>query len=941
MGQRSTTRWSKCLSVLFVFVVAMFSLPSGSPVAKQNLTLELYYNSTWNTVPVYTRDSVRITRGRAEGAEPTPASLAATLQGIQNPKNPLSPLYGLAGQNTPVRVKLDSDVRFYGEVASWDPDHTADYNAATGKGDAWTNITANGILRRLGQGEQPLRTPLTRAMIGETEGDFRAIAHWAMEDEQEASSFASLLPGQPAATFSGDVDPAVYAGFAGSLPLPMLVNGSITAALPAYTQTGIWQLQHTFMIPSTFSGDVDLVTIEMVPGNTVTRAVLSYVHSGPNLRLTTYNAAGAVMDTDDRFTSWSYDTPYLAAWTDNVQGGDHLIRWSIWDATGTQVTGITSVPDGPGAGTTGMPASITARATSATSNWSFGQVALYTDDVLSAPSIGPNAQASQGYAGETAAARLTRLCKEEGIPLTVDGSESNAMGVQPSETLTTLFAEVERTDDGNLYEPRDDYGLIYRTGSAQYNRPVVLTLDWSTNEVAPPLRQVLDDTSSRNDITVKRRNGSSARAVLESGALSVQAPPDGIGRYDTQVDVNTSGDDVLPHHAWWHLHKGTVDDPRYQSITVDLDAKPALAADASAVDIGDVIEIVNLPAEGGFTSARMLVVGYTETIGSHRRLVTYWGPPASMYDVGVYSTDPAGTVARYDSRDTTLLAAVDSDDTTWLAGVERGKRWITTAGQPGQFPVPILAGGLPYSCTAISHVTPTLVAAGTAAHADNSLVTPGMPAGAQAGDLLLVFAAIRNSGTGTPNTPTGYTALATAGNIGLYGKIHTGTESAPGVTFSGGVSGATTSAQMAAVRGVQLAVHSTSAQLNGSAQNIATPALTITRDRCLVLWLVWKQDDATNFSFGFSSVGAASSTLGDDQSMAWFYSVQTTGASRDANSITVTGGASAISRGMLVAIPGDVEQFTVTRLGAGADKSHAAGTRVSVHRPARYALGEG
>jgi hypothetical protein len=55
-------------------------------------------------------------------------------------------------------------------------------------------------------------------------------------------------------------------------------------------------------------------------------------------------------------------------------------------------------------------------------------------------------------------------------------------------------------------------------------------------------------------------DGASAWAVLEAGALSVNAPPDGVGRYDEQVTLNVSADATLAGQASWRVHLGTIDE---------------------------------------------------------------------------------------------------------------------------------------------------------------------------------------------------------------------------------------------------------------------------------------------------------------------------------------------------------------------------------------------
>lgn len=208
--------------------------------------------------------------------------------------------------------------------------------------------------------------------------------------------------------------------------------------------------------------------------------------------------------------------------------------------------------------------------------------------------------------------------------------------------------------------------------------------------------------------------------------------------------------------------------------------------------------------------------------------------------------------------------------------------------------------------TATNPPATTLVAAGTAAQGNNVTLNPALPAGLAAGHLNLVVSAIENSGTGTPNTPAGYTALATFGNVGLYGKIAGSSETAPSVAYTGGVAGAATTAQCAAFRNAALAtVGAAATQLNGSAANIATPALTVVTTNCVVIYIGWKQD-GTGTSIatlaGFVELGDIVNSNG--QMLVWGYQIQTAATNISSGSLTVTGGVSAISRAVLVAISG-------------------------------------
>ena len=198
----------------------------------------------------------------------------------------------------------------------------------------------------------------------------------------------------------------------------------------------------------------------------------------------------------------------------------------------------------------------------------------------------------------------------------------------------------------------------------------------------------------------------------------------------------------------------------------------------------------------------------------------------------------------------------------------------------------------------------SFVSVGTPTHGVNGTITPGDPAGIAEGDLLLILAAIRNSGAGTPNTPAGYTLLVDGGNVRLFGKEAGPSETAPSVSFTGGVAGADTSVQMCAFRGVDpTPVTPAATQLNASAQDIAVPPITLPSSMAggLNLWVGWKQDDWTGVGLvaGGTEIGEPSTTTGDDQGIVWDYRIlplSTTWDDLTARTFAVTGGAAAISR---------------------------------------------
>lgn len=262
----------------------------------------------------------------------------------------------------------------------------------------------------------------------------------------------------------------------------------------------------------------------------------------------------------------------------------------------------------------------------------------------------------------------------------------------------------------------------------------------------------------------------------------------------------------------------------------------------------------------------------------------------------------------------TALGAAD------VATVERstdGIRWTTVRGGSAapvvagalavpvdDYEYPLEVGPVTYRVSGVETGAITYVGVGAAAAGNNASVTPAFPAALVVGDLLVTLASIRNSGTGTVNTPTGWTVMATSGNVTLLGRRYVSGDVAPLVTFAGGAANADTFAQTAAFRRAELAPLTSAVQLNGSAQNVAYPAITVSVAGCVVLLASWKQDDWTSVApvAGFAEIGEVSATTGSDAGQVWDYVIQTVAANIAAGSFVVTGGAAAISRGLTVVV---------------------------------------
>ncbi|MBB4689830.1 hypothetical protein [Amycolatopsis jiangsuensis] len=192
---------------------------------------------------------------------------------------------------------------------------------------------------------------------------------------------------------------------------------------------------------------------------------------------------------------------------------------------------------------------------------------------------------------------------------------------------------------------------------------------------------------------------------------------------------------------------------------------------------------------------------------------------------------------------------------------------------------------------------------GTPVTGTNVSLTPPLPAAVLDGDALLLLASIRNSGTGAPVAPAGWTRVLDLGNVALFSRVYDPSVAAPTVTFTGGTVGADTMAQIMAFHNADPMPVTTNTLVNASAQNVALAGVSVPEEQMMNLFLAWKQDDWTGaVGRGFAEIGDWSSTAGDDAAMWWEYTVQgDTDIDFTTATLTVTGGAAAISKSAALA----------------------------------------
>jgi hypothetical protein len=848
--------------------------------------------------------------------------------------------------------------RFWGEIPSFTPqrDSTGQFKTVP--------VTAAGISQRLGAGTGSLRSALTRAMDGVSEGDFVPVAHWPMEETAGATVLGNLRDGGTAAV-SGSVSLASYTGALGSDPVPVLnTGGQISGVFPPMTiESGasgvaIWQDQFVGVVSSTLAATATFmdINVQNVGGDNVIKWRIDWDNTFKILSARPFTSlgttlTGAALDFGSNPTF--YDRPLLFSLSvfQSTVGGfvSHQFTGRTPDLPGLLFGGNTV---GAGLTTTvPTPQSWHAYGVAANAGWTFSHHALYIDPAIADfPNITNNAAALNGLIGELSGVRMNRLAREQAIPFELIGDESDTApcGPQRADKLINIFTDAANADQGILQDARDRLALQYITRTALENTPLFAEFSHSGTNDLEAFQVVDDDRTVRNKITARRTSGGSfATAEITEGRTATAEPPDGLGTYPEDLSWNLATDDQLFAFAGWRAHLAGWDEARYPGTAIWRDREainsvPALSAAVLAMDIATHYVITDLPEDLPPDDVGLLVQGYDELIANFEHRITFDGQPSGPYVVIELDDDDA----RVDD-DHFLRTAVDSTATSWeIANDNAGMQLISDDTQDGWTWV---IDGERVTVTDVAAPTIAFVGVGTASTGSSGSRTPGLPASMANGNLATIFASTRNSGTGIPDTPTDwhrFSVFDAASNVQVFGRIKDASWSTmPTITYTGGAANEDTIAQSMAVSGnfnditkLQVAF---CGSLNPSAQNISISGIPIVNlpENLFAFYYGWKQDDFTSATqpSSWTEAQEASTTAGNDASQVWGYraftSRPTVGQLTPA--LAIVGGASAISRGGILVIASDYQLVTVTRSTNGISKAHAVGA-VPMLLPAAY-----
>lgn len=559
------------------------------------------------------------------------------------------------------------------EASSWTPRWGASGH------DVTTPVDAAGILRRLGQGDKALASTLRRRLP--TQGP---AAYWPMEDGRDAVQAYSPIVGcapLPVQGFQFAQDDTCP----GSSALPSIdAAATMQGPVPAYdpASTG-YLVSFIYSIAAPPASDQPLLAFTTTG---TARGIVLYLTSA-GFDVKGFSAAGATVFSQGYSASVTGDGRwYRVDIAAQNNGGNVDFHVGFVEIDGEGGSGDFSF-----AGSSGAVVSIDTAFGALLSGMKVGHLAVFPTSNLAVWGNSDN-----GYGGEAVGDRIIRLGAEEAVPVTVAQSDGTAtqLGAQRPNTLLDLLAQCEAADDGILCEDRERPGLSYRTRNTLYSQTPKLTVAYG--QLAPPLEPTDDDRGIRNDRTVTRIGGSSARAVLTTGALSVAAPPAGVGIYDDTQTVNVHSDAQVEDLADWLLHRGTWDESRYPKVRFYLHKTPELIPAVSALRPGDLIRITDLPPWLPPGPVDLMVEGGDEEFKTFIWTVTLACSPGGPWQVAVLDD---ASLARLGAGASTLASGITNTATSLSVATASGPLWSTSA---GEYPQTIEIGGEDMTLTAVS-----------------------------------------------------------------------------------------------------------------------------------------------------------------------------------------------------------------------------------------------
>lgn len=696
------------------------------------LVVEFMIDGLWVDVAalgfVLYRDRVNLKHGRSsEGQNTDSGSCDFTLHNIDGAPfsfgNPASAYWNKVSRGTRVRISVPDgnykSFRFQGEIAELEEDSDLSGN------DAWVNIRAAGLLDRLGRNDQALQSAFYREVtrpsgFGVAPRQMMPRGYWPMEEE-EGANYCSPVIGSELMNFTGTPSLAAHSTFPCSGSIPNMSGSRFAAYVPTYTTTTtkvnastVWWLMDA---ESTLT--VGTLLIRVVTASH--RWEIVYV-SADNLRLRVIDYEGVIVYDSG---SVSCDVTNKRRWFGLAMKDDTSNVTAVLETQAVNDTAFSTLIEAPIAINGASVLNVQLNPLEVVTDFYVGHVTVFQhkegDEVDTGSAYVPAEGVLNAFVSERADTRFDRLCREEGITHEVINALTDhplgggqkvgvgqRMGIQGQGNLLSLLRQCEEADGGMIYEMRSDLGIGYRTLTSMCSQSAAAELSHGNHELSEQPRPRRDNTRIKNDVTVSRDQGGEYRVTDTVSPLSVNSFPAGVGHYPASLSLDLYTDAQTRMRAGWEVHLGTVNVPRFESLTVGLERSPfqgtALRGLLLGLRPGDRLDLVDLPARISYDDLPQLVFGFDETIDQFTHRISWNTVPELPYRIAILGTSGYD---RLDAEDSRLAVDADASTTSLTVNSYDNSRWIDSATYASKFPFDIKVNGERMTVTAISGTSST------------------------------------------------------------------------------------------------------------------------------------------------------------------------------------------------------------------------------------------
>lgn len=634
------------------------------------VTAQLFIDGAYTTKTAFSAEGLEVQVGPDVETGTRRNSITLTWDNSDlsmDPSNVLSPLFGKIGLNTRCRLQVGGTVLCVGESVKWAPDRTLGHTVSPARGRAWTEFSAEGVIRRLGKWTDELRSAIYRQIS--SYDATKLLGYWSMEGS------GTNLPNAISGGFTGKVTgSATWAGNAGPNGSDKVIQlGSDGALAGSFIRAAAadWQLSYAAQLGAAIGSGTYVtvlrwrttagVTYEWQANNAAFQVLVTRDDGTVLATIAATFGTGVTSTTWTRFrckvTTTGGTVTVEPAWYN--QGG------TVWGTSGTF-----------SAATSGVLTTWDTVPNAASNGTGYAHLFATTDTTLNLTSAYDAYASFNGYSGERSGNRAARLCTEEGIGFYILGASATTvqMGPQKPGLFLDLLEECARTDRAILYDEPSDVALMFRTRIHRQGQTSKLDLTYGNGTHVQQLSKVIDDVGVVNHVTVSNASGATYTKILASGPYSVLPPPNGVGRVKGTVELNQLDDTTLDDRAGFELNLLSQSRPRYSQITVDLLANPGLIAACNTIRPGDLITLAGVEPD----PVRLHVISYQHMVSHVERKYVMACVPGELWDTGTYDTTAVGNV--YGVKSTSLNTLAGTTGTALIVNVpDPLETWSQTA----------------------------------------------------------------------------------------------------------------------------------------------------------------------------------------------------------------------------------------------------------------------